>query len=107
MYSALGSGSAISALTKKILGYELLNRICEKCARWSTATIFNMPAPLENMPTHYLNKIEGVLKLAVEKSMQRAADEINLSIYSTPSSVPVCINTAEKGKPRRLPEVVW
>ena len=33
-YSNLGFGSAISALTKKILDYELLNRICEKCARW-------------------------------------------------------------------------
>ena len=34
-YSNLGFGSAISALTKKVLDYELLNRICEKCARWS------------------------------------------------------------------------
>ena len=34
-YSNLGFGSAISAWTKKILDYELVNRICEKCARWS------------------------------------------------------------------------
>ena len=34
-YPNLGFGSAISALTKKIIDYELLNRICEKCARWS------------------------------------------------------------------------
>ena len=34
-YSNLGFGSAISALTKKVLDYELLNRICEKCNRWS------------------------------------------------------------------------
>ena len=33
-YSNLGFGSAISASNKKILDYELLNRICEKCARW-------------------------------------------------------------------------
>ena len=31
----LGFGSAISAWIKKILDYELLNRICERCARWS------------------------------------------------------------------------
>ena len=35
-YSNLGFGSAISAWTKKTLDYELLNRICEKCARWSS-----------------------------------------------------------------------
>ena len=34
-YSNLGFGSAISASNKKILDYELLNRICEKCARWA------------------------------------------------------------------------
>ena len=34
-YSNLGFGSAISATTKKVLDYKLLNRICEKCNRWS------------------------------------------------------------------------
>ena len=35
-YSNLGFGSAISAATKKVLDYALLNRICEKCNRWSS-----------------------------------------------------------------------
>ena len=34
-YSNLGFGSAISALTKKVLDYDLLNRIWQKCARLS------------------------------------------------------------------------
>ena len=34
LFSNLGFGSSISALTRKMLDYELLNRICEKCARW-------------------------------------------------------------------------
>ena len=35
IYSNLGFGSTISAVSKKVLDYELLNRICEKCNRWS------------------------------------------------------------------------
>ena len=58
------------------------------------ATIFNMPAPLENMPTPYLNKIEDVVKRAAEESILEAADEIHRNFNSTPSSVPDCINTA-------------
>ena len=34
-YSNMGFGSAISATTKKVLDYVLLNRTCEKCNRWS------------------------------------------------------------------------
>ena len=34
-YFNMGFGSAISALTKKVLDYELLNPICEKCYQWS------------------------------------------------------------------------
>ena len=52
-----------------------------------------MPTPLENMPQHYLNKIEDVVKLATEESMQGAADEIHCNFNTTPSSVPNCINT--------------
>ena len=57
------------------------------------ATIFNMPTPLERMPQHYLNRIEGVVKLATEESMQGAADEIHCNFNTTPSSVPDYINT--------------
>ena len=57
------------------------------------ATILNMPTPLENAPPHYLNKIEDVLKLTAEESMQGAADEIHRDFNTTPSSVPDCINT--------------
>ena len=38
------------------------------------ATIFNMSTPLEHMPQHYLDKIEDVVKLTDEESMQGAAD---------------------------------
>ena len=58
------------------------------------ATIFNMPTPLENTPPHYLNKIEDVIKLAAEESMQGAADEIHRDFNNTPSLVPDCINTS-------------
>ena len=40
------------------------------------ASIFHMPAPLEEMPSHYLNKIEDVIKSAAEEFMQAAADDI-------------------------------
>ena len=58
------------------------------------ASIFDMPAPLEEMPSPYLNKIEGVIKSAAEESMQAAADELHLEGDQTPSSVPDCINIA-------------
>ena len=34
-YSNIGFGSAISATSKKVLDYVVLNRICEKCNRWN------------------------------------------------------------------------
>ena len=52
------------------------------------ATIFNMPALLEDMPPQYLNKIEDVVKSAVEESMQGAANEIHQTDNTTHSSVP-------------------
>ena len=52
-----------------------------------------MPAPLEEMPSPYLNKIEDVIKSAVEESMRAAADELYLEGDQTPS-VPDCINIA-------------
>ena len=52
-----------------------------------------MPTPLENRPPHYLNKIEDVVKLAAEESMQGAADEIHRDFNTIPSSVPDYINT--------------
>ena len=57
------------------------------------STIFNMPAPLENMPPLYLNKIEDVVKLTAEESMLEAADDIHRNFNNTPSSVPDCFNT--------------
>ena len=42
-YSNLGFGSAISATTKKVLDYVLLNRICEKCNRWNEKPIQENP----------------------------------------------------------------
>ena len=34
-YSNIGLGAAISTVTKKVLDYELLSRLCEKCSVWS------------------------------------------------------------------------
>ena len=42
-YSNLGFGSAISATTKKVLDYVLLNIICEKCNRWNEKRIQENP----------------------------------------------------------------
>ena len=42
-YSNIGFGSAISATTKKVLDYVLLNRICEKCNRWNEKRIQENP----------------------------------------------------------------
>ena len=54
-------------------------------------TIFKMPAPLEDMPPQYLNKIEDVVKSAVEESMQGAAvrstKQITLHIHQFPTAL--------------------
>ena len=52
-----------------------------------------MPAPLEHMPLHYLDKIEDVVKQAADESMLEAADEIHRNFNNTPALVPNCINT--------------
>ena len=58
------------------------------------ATIFDMPAPLEEMPSLYLNKIEEVTKSAAEESMQAAVDELHQEGDHPPSAVPGCIDIA-------------
>ena len=58
------------------------------------ATIFDMPSPLEEMPPAYLNKIECIANIAVEESMQAAAEELHLKAHTTPSPISNCINTA-------------
>ena len=52
--------------------------------------IFDMPAPLEEMPSQYLNKIEEVTKSAAEVSMLAAAEELHEEADHTPSAVPGC-----------------
>ena len=58
------------------------------------ATIFDMPSPLEEMPPAYLKKIECIANIAVEESMQAAAEELHLKVHNTPSPISNCINTA-------------
>ena len=58
------------------------------------ATLFDMPPPLEHMPTPYLNKIEETVTIAAETSMQGAAEELHLRVDSIPSHIANCINTA-------------
>ena len=52
---------------------------------------FDKPEPIADMPAKYLNKIEAVVKSAVEESMQGAAGELHQADNTTPS-VPDCID---------------
>ena len=65
---------------------------CKDLHRFST--IFNMPAPLENMPPRYLNKIEDVVNSVVEESMQGGAEELHQTDTTTLSTVLGCFNVA-------------
>ena len=58
------------------------------------STIFDMVPPLDHMPPPYLNKIEEIVNIAAEASMQGAADKLHLRVDSIPSPIPNCINTA-------------
>ena len=58
------------------------------------ATFFDMPRPQEEMPPSYLKNIEEIVNIAVEESMQGAADELHLSVDAIPSPVATCMNTA-------------
>ena len=51
-----------------------------------------MSAPLEEMPSLYLNKIEEVIKLAADVSMQAVADKLHEEADHTTSIVTDCID---------------
>ena len=59
------------------------------------AIIFDMPPPLGEMPPRYLNKIERVVEVASQTSMNAAAEaELHLRVDAIPSPVTNCINIA-------------
>ena len=58
------------------------------------ATIFDMPPPLSQMPTRYLNKIESTVEKASKASMDDAADQLHMKVDAVPSAVDNCINIA-------------
>ena len=58
------------------------------------STIFDLPQPLADMPSRYLNKIECTVQIACQSSMNAAAEALHMKIDSTPSAVPNCINIA-------------
>ena len=58
------------------------------------ATIFDMPPPLSQMPTRYLNKIESTVENASQASMNAAADLLHQKVDAVPSAVSNCINIA-------------
>ena len=48
------------------------------------ATILDMPPPLSQMPTLYLNKIESTVENASQVSMNAAADQLHLKVDAVP-----------------------
>ena len=98
-FTGLPSSKAMTSNVDKLVNVKLPERAMNKVTMHSALTvhcsgfswrdlhkfanIFNMPAPLENMPTHYPNKIEDFIQSAVEESMQGAADGIHLNFNST------------------------
>ena len=73
-YSNLGFGSAISALTKKVLDYELLNHICELCNRWSAKRRQEHPDEYQNWyDSHKASKVNHT---GSSQSMEPAAAKL-------------------------------
>ena len=46
-YSNIGFGAAISTSTKKVLDYEILSRLCEKCSIWTEEKQKDKPSEYE------------------------------------------------------------
>ena len=56
------------------------------------ATIFDMPPPVQTMPSRYATRLEAVTKSAVKISMLDAADQLHQRVDSEPSPEPNAIN---------------
>ena len=56
------------------------------------ATIFDMPPPVQAMPSRYAIRLEDVTKNAVKISMSEAADQLHKKVDSEPSPEPKAVN---------------
>ena len=69
-----------------------------QCFSWRDlnkfSTIFDMPQPLADMPSRYLNKIENTVQLACQSSIKAVGEELHMKIDTIPSYVLNCINIA-------------
>ncbi|KAI6658218.1 hypothetical protein LOD99_15487 [Oopsacas minuta] len=101
-YSNVGFGSAISASTKKVLAYVLLNRTCEKCNRWSRQRQNEHPEEyIKWYNTHQLHCLKN--HSGSSQSMEPEAAKTNLgrstlkrNCATTPSSEMATRNLTHK-----------
>ena len=56
------------------------------------ATIFDMPPPVQAMPSRYAIRLEAITKSAVRTSMSEAADQLHKKVDSEPSPEPTAVN---------------
>ena len=56
------------------------------------ATIFDMPPPVQAIPSRYAIRLEGVTQNAVKISMSEAADQLHKKVDSEPSPEPKAVN---------------
>ena len=56
------------------------------------ATIFDMPPPVQAIPSRYAIRLEAATKSAVKVSMLEAADQLHKRIDSEPSPEPKAVN---------------
>ena len=60
------------------------------------ATIFDMPPPVQAIPSRYAILLEGVTQNAVKISMSEAADQLHKKVDSEPSPEPKAVNVQQK-----------
>ena len=88
-YSNIGFGAAISSSTNKVLGYEILSRICEKCSIWTEEKQKEKPSEyakwLErhkpNCNRNYTGSFQAMEPEAAERIWGRSLER-NLLVYS-------------------------
>ena len=56
------------------------------------ATVFDMPPPVQAIPSRYAIRLEDVTKSAVQVSMLEAADQLHRKVDSEPSPEPKAVN---------------
>ena len=88
-YSNIGFGAAISTSTKKVLDYEILSRICEKCSIWTEEKQKDKPSEYEkwlerhkpNCNRNYTGSSQAMEPEAAERIWGRSLER-NRLVYS-------------------------